>query len=76
MKIDCYDACKCDVINISVGDTFYFENTLYMRVDGVPKLDNKTSSKVWAVALDKGWVTWFESDCTVTFARCKVVVDS
>ena len=76
MKIDCYNASECLLINIAVGDTFYYKNTLYMRVDGIPNLDDRASSKVWAVELGKGLVTWFESDCTGTFARCKVVVDS
>lgn len=76
MKIDCYDACKCSVIDIAIGDTFYYNDNLYLRIDGFPNLDAKAASKVWAVDLGKGLVVWLEHDCQVTFASCKVVANS
>ena len=76
MKVDCYDACGCPVIEILVGDTFYYKGNLYIRVDGIPRIDTKCDDKVWAVDLAKGGVTWFEHDCIVTYADCKIVANT
>ena len=75
MKVDCYNACSCEVIEVPLGGNFYYNNILYLRISGVPHLDDNVTDKCWAVRLDTGDCEWFKASCIVTLASCKVITD-
>ena len=80
MRIDCYNASECPVINIQYGDTFYYNSELYMRVSGasrVPIGEPQACTDIcWAVSLSTGALTSFNSDISVILADTKVVVNT
>lgn len=77
MRIDCYNASECSVIDIQYGDTFYYNSELYMRVSGVPVREPQACTDIcWAVSLSTGALTSFNSDISVIFADTKVVVNT
>lgn len=75
MKIDCYNACTCPISSIQYGDTFYYDNELYIRVDADArtKVDHVSC---WAVALGNGALVPINPDTIVTLADTKVVANT
>ncbi len=72
MKIVRGDGDTVKFINISVGDTFYYEKILYLRVDDYWR-DARTR-KPGAVCLETGVIREFADADQVTPAKAEVVV--
>ncbi len=73
MRVDCYNACECPVKDIGVGDTFYYEDDLYIRINHGGLIDQKRADIVFAVMLSTGVVNVFADDANVIKADSKVV---
>lgn len=73
MKVDCYNACECPVKDIEVGDTFYYEGDLYIRIHHGGLIDQSRGDIVYGVMLSTGELCVFADDATVTKADSKVV---
>ena len=67
MRVDCYNSLYESVGNLEAGDTFWHEDTLYMKCCD----EDEVSST--AVRLDTGRLTDFSYDCMVIKALTKVV---
>ena len=77
MKIDCYNASGCPISELEFGDNFYYDNVLYIKVDGVFEMPGDfTVAKCGAVRLDTGMFMWLDETCNVIYADCKVVANS
>lgn len=73
MKVDCYNACECPVKDIVVGDTFYYDKELYIRIGHGGLIEQKRNDIVFAVKLSTGLIDVFSDDASVTKADSKVV---
>lgn len=80
MRIDCYNACECDVIELEYGDTCYYNSTICIRLNltsynltsysGVP-----ISEMVVVAELNTGNVLFLPKDTKVILADTKVVAN-
>lgn len=73
MKVDCYNACSLPIDYVAIGDVFYFNDVLYLKVttEQIPMTDRMQL----AVDLSRGVVTSFDSDTIVTKAEARVVCE-
>ena len=67
MKVDCYNASACPISSIQYGDTFYYDNELYIRVNADIRTNGDHVS-CWAVALGNGVLVPINTDTIVTLA--------
>lgn len=78
MRIDCYNACECEVSSVEYGDTFYYNGRLCMRCrlgEGITSQAECTNC-VYIIYLDVGEVMAVEYDTIVILANTKVVADT
>lgn len=73
MRVDCYNACECPVKDIEVGDTFYYDKELYIRINHGGLIEQKRKDIVFAIMLSTGRLDVFADDATVIKADSKVV---
>lgn len=76
MRVDCYNACECRVEEIVVGDTFYYEGDLYIRVAHGGMITRGTANAVCAVMLSTGALCAIADDVQVIKADAKVVANN
>lgn len=74
MRIDCYNACECTIDSIEYGDTFYYQDTVCMRVNAIVLLNSNRECAY--VRLDTGELTICKPDMTVIKADTKVVANT
>ena len=74
MRVDCYNACECPISAIEYGDTFYYRNNLWIKVNAsCMPLDNDDCA---IVALDIGELVIVKGDTAVIKADTKVVAST
>lgn len=80
MRIDCYNACECDVVELEYGDTCYYNSTICIRLNltrgsyeynGVPISDMAVIAE-----LNTGNVLFLPKDTKVILADTKVVANT
>lgn len=78
MRIDCYNACACNVSSVEYGDTFYYEDRLYIKVRMGDSVGHSLNGLqlCYIVALDIGELIAVEPDTQVILADTKVVVNT
>ena len=74
MRVDCYNACECPINSVEYGDTFYFNDTVCMRVN-VDVLRSLVNDVAY-VRLDTGDVCIASGDTMVILADTKVVANT
>ena len=74
MKVDCYNACECEVSSLEYGDTCYHASRIWIKanVNEIPI----TSNKCALVALDTGEMKVVEANMKVVLADTKVVANT
>ena len=75
MRIDCYNACECDIEDIVYGDTFYYNGTVCMRVN-VDTFLTVTVGDCAYVRLDTGELILCKSNTGVIKADTKVIANT
>ena len=75
MKVDCYNACECPVVDITIGDTFYYEGDLYIRISHGGLIHQTRSDVAFGVMLSTGGLCVFADDTEVIKADAKVVAN-
>ena len=75
MRVNCYNACSLPIESVPVGDTFYYEDVLYLKVClDVPQYSSGEPYR--AVDLARGIVVTFpDGSLTVTKADATVVCE-
>ena len=79
MRIDCYNACECDVAELEYGDTCYYNSTICIRLNLTScRMDNGVPiSDIAVVAeLNTGNVLFLPKDTKVILADTKVVANT
>ena len=76
MRIDCYNACECTIDSIEYGDTFYYQDTVCMRVNATCILATDSNRECAYVRLDTGELVVCKSDMPVIKADTKVVANT
>ena len=77
MRIDCYNACECDVAELECGDTCYYNSTICIRLN-FRRMDNgvPTSDMAAIAELNTGNVLFLPKDTKVILADTKVVANT
>lgn len=75
MKVDCYNASNLPLSQVTVGDTFYYNDTLYIRVASMFSFISKRENEVAVVDLATGVLTALDEDSVVALADTKIVKD-
>lgn len=78
MRVNCYNACSQPLHDVSVGDVFYHDDILYMRVSietPIVVMEPPSFDPITAVDLARGVVTCFDSGTIVTKAEASVVCE-
>lgn len=75
MRVNCYNATECSVAEVEVGNTFYLESVLYIKV-GVFDVDvvAEYPGRCFIVSLDRGELKSIREDTRVILADTMVVV--
>ena len=73
MRVDCYNACECPISALDYGDTFYYADTVCMRVS---TFNNVFGDDCAYVRLDTGEVWACKPDLAVVKADTKVVANT
>ena len=77
MRVDCYNACECTVDEIMVGDTFYLDGVLYLKV-GVADVDLVAMpmlNRCLIVELGRGVLKSIKAEAVVTRAETRIVAN-
>lgn len=74
MRIDCYNACECTIDSIEYGDTFYYQDTVCMRVNATMWLHSDRECTY--VRLDTGELVICDHALAVIKADTKVVANT
>lgn len=75
MRVDCYNACECDVSTLTDGDTFYYRGELWIKVNATMSIA-MSADECAIVALGDGMLTVVKGDTRVLLADTKVVVNT
>jgi hypothetical protein len=73
MRVDCYNACECTIDSIEYGDTFYYKNTVCIRVNATMLYSGNECAYV---RLDTGELFICNFDMLVIKADTKVVANT
>ena len=73
MRVNCCNASECPVSEITVGDTFYLNGRLYIKV-AVANVDvvSETKGRCLIVSLDRGELMSVKEDVPVVYAETEV----
>lgn len=74
MRIDCYNACETDILELEYGDTCYYLGRLWIKVNavGVPM----KPAQCVLVALNNGDLIFVENETCVILADTKVIANT
>ena len=74
MRVNCYNASSCVLSDLTAGDTFYFEDKLFIKVAvGTVDVVAEYPGRTYIVALDTGELRSVKSDISVVLALTEVV---
>ena len=77
MRVDCYNACACSVANLNYGDTCYYSDDLYIRVNPIGRLSRCVDDdECVLVKLCTGDMTIVHLSTNVVLADTKVVANT
>lgn len=75
MKVDCYNACGLPLSQVTVGDTFYFQDSLYICVAPRVSFVSKRPDERLVVELATGALITLSEDTVVQWADTKIVAN-
>ena len=77
MRVNCYNATECRLSDVQVGDTFYLDHVLHIKVapNNVDVFATQ-QERCFVVALDTGALKSVKADAPVTMADTVVVANT
>ena len=75
MRVDCYNACECELKELTAGDTFYLDGALYLKVsiDDVDVVAMPMLDRCLVVDLARGVLKSVKAEAIVLKADTRVV---